>query len=234
MRLHKDWIYSYCFSRIGRCLVGAVAFSARLQTRLISSKNSEKVVFDQIVTNIGSAYDASSGIFTTPTDGVYVFAWTVLTNPGYLFDTELVVDGNIKLYNAADSGGGKSYESSGCTGVLQLKSGEKVWIRKHGQYGNLLRSQWSSFSGWQIQWYVLLVWSIKSSTSSNTCLWPSFTPKIFFYIILVWKSLRQWLTVRLMVMPHTRSSLASASPKRVTFGGNKSYLRNNLHIQPRS
>ena len=95
----------------------------------VSSKNSEKMVFDQLVTNNGSAYDASSGIFTTPTDGVYVIAWTVLTKSGHFFDTELVVDWNVNCTMPqiqVGGGGGKRCESNGCTGVLQLKVKERV------------------------------------------------------------------------------------------------------------
>jgi len=31
------------------------------------------VVFDRVVTNVGDAYDAESGKFTAPADGVYQF-----------------------------------------------------------------------------------------------------------------------------------------------------------------
>ena len=52
----------------------------------------------------------------------------------------------MKLQNAANSlGAGKSYESSGCTGVLQLNALQKVWIRKNGPNGNFLHERWSSF-----------------------------------------------------------------------------------------
>ena len=132
-------------------LTGNVAFSAVLSQDLDSSEDDETVVFDTIVTNIGSAYNATTGIFMAPSDGIFVFAWTILTYPGKYYNTELVVDGSAKLYNAANTNGGNSYESSGCTGVLQLKAGQRVWIRKNGIYGNFLHAPWTSFSGWQIQ-----------------------------------------------------------------------------------
>ncbi|KAK3096917.1 hypothetical protein FSP39_004750 [Pinctada imbricata] len=124
-----------------------IAFSARTSKQLTSTRASIKIVFDHVVTNTGKAYDGSTGIFTAPSDGIYVFAWTVLTNPKKWFDSELVVNGIPKLYNAADAHNGGSFESSGCTGVMELKSGDKVWIRKYSTLGNLLRERWSSFSG---------------------------------------------------------------------------------------
>ena len=109
-------------------------------------------MFDCVVTNIGSAYSASTGQFTAPSDGVYAFAWTILTHRGKWFNSALVLDGTEKLYNAANSGRvGKSPASSGCTGVLRLKAGQKVWIRKSVDVANHLERKWSSFSGWQIE-----------------------------------------------------------------------------------
>ncbi|KAK3096990.1 hypothetical protein FSP39_005459 [Pinctada imbricata] len=130
---------------------GFVAFSARTSKQLTSTAASIKVVFGHIVTNIGKAYNSATGIFTAPSDGVYVFAWTILTNPKKYFDSELVVNGIPKLYNAANAlNGGGSYESSGCTGVMELKTGDKVWIRKVSSSGNFLRERWCSFSGWKL------------------------------------------------------------------------------------
>ena len=134
---------------------------------MTSSKNSETVVFGKIITNIGSAYNASTGYFTAPSNGIFAFAWTVKTAPGKWFDSELVVNGNPKLYNGANSLTGKSWESSGCTGVLQLQSGQKVWIRKYGSLGNYLHDPWCSFSGWQIQWYVSIVCSINANSQNS-------------------------------------------------------------------
>ena len=109
-------------------------------------------MFDEIVTNIGSAYSAATGKFTAPSNGVYGFAWTVFTSVGKRFYSVLVVDGRPKLYNGANSGtNGESYDSSGCTAMLELGAGEKVWIRKYESAGNLLVAKWSSFSGWKIE-----------------------------------------------------------------------------------
>ena len=133
----------------GFFFTGNVAFSAVLNKPMTSTKNYETVVFGKIITNIGSAYNASTGWFTAPSDGIFAFAWTVKSAPGKWFDSELVVNGKAKLYNGANSLTGKSWESSGCTGVLQLQAGQKVWIRKNGSLG--LINPWCSFSGWQIR-----------------------------------------------------------------------------------
>ena len=142
------YIIYICFHNF----TGTIAFSALLKPDLWSSTDNETVVFSRIVTNIGSAYNGTTGQFTAPSDGVFVFSWTLLTDPEKQFNSHLVVDGEVKLHQAVISGyTGKSYESSGCSGVLQLKAGQKVWIRKQLSYGDYLRAIWSSFSGWQIR-----------------------------------------------------------------------------------
>ena len=125
-----------------------VAFSTILDTDIKAYTAESTLIFRTIVTNIGSAYDAATGYFTAPSDGTYGFAWTILTFPGKSFNSYLVKDGNTTLHNAANSNGGKGFESSGCTGILQLKAGQRVWLRGHG---NDLHSPWCSFSGWRIQ-----------------------------------------------------------------------------------
>ena len=75
-----------------------------------------------------------------------------MTNPGKFYDTVLVVDGKATQLNGANSGEeGKSYESSTNMIILQLRKGQKVWIRKIDDAGNLLRDHFTTFSGWQIQ-----------------------------------------------------------------------------------
>ena len=131
---------------------GTVAFCAWLGSNFTPTKKDEKVVFNRVVTNIGSAYNATTGQFTAPSNGIYGFAWTLMTTPGKYFDSHLVVDGQKMLYNAANSGtkGGKGFEASGSAGILELTAGQKVWIRRSGTSGNFLRAWQSSFTGWQI------------------------------------------------------------------------------------
>ena len=139
------------FKKYFYIITGKVAFSAWLSKELNDTKANETVVFDIVHTNIGSAYSSTTGIFTTPFNGVYGFTWTLMTNPGKLFDTVLVVDGEGRQSNGANSGNvGKSYESSTNMITMQLTKGQQVWIRKHID-GNLLRSHFSTFSGWLIE-----------------------------------------------------------------------------------
>lgn len=54
-----------------------VAFSAGLSHDL-TILHAEKVVYDKIFTNIGSAYDSTTGNFNCPTSGIYVFQVNLL------------------------------------------------------------------------------------------------------------------------------------------------------------
>lgn len=41
-----------------------------------------RVVFNTVDSNQGFIYNASTGIFTAPSGGIYVFDWTILAFPG--------------------------------------------------------------------------------------------------------------------------------------------------------
>ncbi|KAJ8312028.1 hypothetical protein KUTeg_009401 [Tegillarca granosa] len=129
-----------------------VAFSASLSHPIKNNKvKNYKVVFDKIITNEGHGYDSKTGIFTVPFDGLYVFHWTVLTYPGTLFNTELVVNGVPKWMNCADASGGKTHSSGSNMVTLSLNQKDQVWIRKWKTGGNTMHGyNWSGFSGFKL------------------------------------------------------------------------------------
>lgn len=47
-------------------------------------------VFDVVRTNVGNAYHSSTGVFTVPESGVYVFIWTFLNSEFY--STQLMIN----------------------------------------------------------------------------------------------------------------------------------------------
>ena len=64
--------------QIVRCSVdcagrGKVAFFVGLSENIGPISETAAVVFDRIVTNVGSAYDAKTGYFTAPVNGTYQF-----------------------------------------------------------------------------------------------------------------------------------------------------------------
>ena len=128
-----------------------MAFQARLKNAINNLPNYAVVKFNQIITNIGNAYDKRTGYFTCPEEGVYSFSWAFLTTPGKSFHTELVVDGIVTTYtylNANDHS--KTDLSSSNSAVVKLKSGNKVWLRAHGTSGQHAYADWSSFSGFKV------------------------------------------------------------------------------------
>ena len=122
-----------------------------MSTNLQNLGSYAAVVFGKVTLNAGSAYNGNTGIFTAPTDGIYSFTWTILTQAGYYFNTQIVHNGNIVGYNHAD---GKSdsaqYEASSTTAMIRMKRKDKVWIRTHGNQGKYALQNWSSFSGFRM------------------------------------------------------------------------------------
>jgi len=56
---------------------GKVAFFVGLAQNIGPINENAAVVFDRIVTNVGSAYDATTGYFTAPLNGTYQFTVVV-------------------------------------------------------------------------------------------------------------------------------------------------------------
>lgn len=54
-------------------------------------------VYDKIVTNIGNAYNPSTGKFSAPTTGIYQFNWYTLCNPGSMAHAVLENSQQIKF-----------------------------------------------------------------------------------------------------------------------------------------
>lgn len=72
------------------------------QIRNIAVKG--RVAFDTVVLNQGLGYDASTGIFTVPVGGIYVFDWKILAWEGLSAFTALTINGQFKSWNHCNSG----------------------------------------------------------------------------------------------------------------------------------
>lgn len=120
-----------------------IAFTAFL------SKNADYenvVCFDHEITNIGNGYNKSSGFFTAPKDGAYMFISSFLVNDGYV-NVELSKNGEPKGRGYASKG---RYESSGfLSSILTLVQGDTVGIKiiKGHRTGHLRGDYYSSFTG---------------------------------------------------------------------------------------
>ncbi|WAR11237.1 TSP2-like protein [Mya arenaria] len=54
-----------------------VAFYASIKVDIDGTSANKPFVFNNVITNVGGGYDPSTGVFTAPTDGLFVFSLTV-------------------------------------------------------------------------------------------------------------------------------------------------------------
>ncbi|XP_048756305.2 complement C1q-like protein 3 [Ostrea edulis] len=107
-------------------------------------------VFDDVVTNVGNAYNPTTGKFTTPRKGVYLFNWYTLSNPGRTSHAGLYVNGKIKGRQANNDGGGKKWITAGSSIVLALEKGDLVYIMDVQGNTSTMSGKWTTFSGAQL------------------------------------------------------------------------------------
>lgn len=110
----------------------------------------QTLLYDGVRSNYKNCYNPTTGRFIARIKGLYVFTWEIVTAPGKLFDTELLVNGERVMLNSCNYNALHSAQSP-CTGVAptHLDSGDIVHIR--ATTGNYLEGGgWSSFSGWLV------------------------------------------------------------------------------------
>ena len=110
-----------------------VAFSAYLVSG-ISNHHNKSVIYNAVETNKGSGYSTSTGLFTVPVDGTYVFIWNSMTfNTGYgyceiyLYKNGALLDFIIVQADSRGRTGGTDSASNSI--VLSLNTGVKVGTR---------------------------------------------------------------------------------------------------------
>ncbi|XP_061178368.1 heavy metal-binding protein HIP-like [Saccostrea echinata] len=130
-----------------------ISFHARMTSDQQNLGNNAVVVFGKVTENSGSAYNGNAGKFTAPEDGIYSFTWTILTKPGKIFITNIVVNdtSNIVGYNYVNGrGGSHTFPTGSVTTIIKMKKNDKVWIRADGKHGEYAYGNWSSFSGFKL------------------------------------------------------------------------------------
>ncbi|OWF36461.1 complement C1q subcomponent subunit B-like [Mizuhopecten yessoensis] len=113
--------------RVG-ILEGMVAFYARLTSNVNNVMVDYTIKFGTVVTNRGGGYNPTTGAFTCPQPGMYVFSWTTALGSTGMVETEIT-------RNGISSGTGviKSMHESGAKDtnmvLLELSLGDVVLIR---------------------------------------------------------------------------------------------------------
>ncbi|XP_071175167.1 uncharacterized protein [Mytilus edulis] len=124
---------------------GQVGFTAFLHSSiLVSSGNA--IIFNYVMSNVGSAYSEYNGIFITKQPGLYAFYIDIECAP-HTKDVyiEIVKDGT----RIADTycRGDDLHDNSGTMSVVHLNIGDAVWVRPYDTTEAIHLGAKSSFSG---------------------------------------------------------------------------------------
>ena len=105
-----------------------VGFTAGL-TLGSSSWRGDILVFPHVITNKGQGYDNSTGKFTAPRDGTYVFTVTGVSYIRNALLLDIVQDGVRKVRTWSDNSA--SYQTGTNLVVVELDRGDAVWVRRY-------------------------------------------------------------------------------------------------------
>ena len=103
-----------------------VAFHVHNVKDLILDQTKEVLVFQNIITNEGSGYDKSTGIFTAPVGGVYYFTVHVCAAYKKYSTVGIVLDGTFIAKSIQFDN--DSYACGSVDAIVTMTSGKQVWV----------------------------------------------------------------------------------------------------------
>jgi len=128
-----------------------VAFKAR-QLDAVSRyyTTGERLVYKVVLLNEGGGYDNSTGYFTAPRSGTYLFTAQVCSGDGTLAVVNIMAN-NIPVGTVIHEDATGSWVDCGSgSGIAILSKGQRAWVQTTHSYtstlGNSLTS-WNSFTG---------------------------------------------------------------------------------------
>ncbi|XP_062596067.1 complement C1q tumor necrosis factor-related protein 3-like [Saccostrea cucullata] len=128
-----------------------VGFSASVSSSS-SSWNSGTLVFPTVITNEGNGYNPSTGIFTAPVGGTYVFFVNVQSYERQYIYVDIMLNGSTKVRTMAYSYSSSLdyYDAGPNLVVLSIQKGDRVWIKRYSGSGYYNDGPMTTFSGFLI------------------------------------------------------------------------------------
>ncbi|KAK3601177.1 hypothetical protein CHS0354_004376 [Potamilus streckersoni] len=132
------------FSEMKAARASTVGFKARLSETLTVTHPDEKIVYNNVLTNVGECYNKTNGVFEAKVNGTYLFSVVACSASNHFIALNIVRNGDI-IGNVLAGDNTLSDCGTEVT-VMSLVAGDKVWVQR--QRGDVLFSlYWNSFSG---------------------------------------------------------------------------------------
>ena len=130
------------------------AFSVYLSHEEKSLSHNHILKFDGVVLNNGNDYKPTTGIYTVPVTGIYVFHFYIETYSTEKLIAALMVDGVQQSSAIVEVRGDPSSLSGGNTLVIRLVAGQSVWIENRNDnqdYYGSSEYRLTTFSGYYLR-----------------------------------------------------------------------------------
>ena len=125
------------------------AFTAWRTAGSVSPTN--YVVYDSVQTNVGNHYNSSTGRFTAPVTGTYLFTVHALASTGATaIEVALRINESTMVANARNASGSVVTSSATISQVVTLTAGQYVSVRVEGSGSIFGQGAYDSFSGFLI------------------------------------------------------------------------------------
>ena len=128
-----------------------VCFTVRLSSSLSPSKDDlpQIIVYDSIITNKGSGFNTTDGVFTAPKAGTYLFIWNSATSGNDYCSLWLKKNGRIVGLLADSIARDSLFDSGSMSVALELSTGDRIWI-ENSNCRKLDGGSFMSFTGCKI------------------------------------------------------------------------------------
>ncbi|KAM3590301.1 uncharacterized protein V6R79_007172 [Siganus canaliculatus] len=108
------------------------------------------LVYKTVITNIGSAYNPATGIFTAPVAGIYYFTFFYNAGGSDIVSLELMKNNEIIVSIHEYKSSADSDDSGGNAAFMQLQQGDQVFVRLNANSHVWGNGYFSTFSGFLV------------------------------------------------------------------------------------
>ena len=126
-------------------------------TATVSSRrgtNNQKVLFGNVISQQGTEYDRSTGVYTAAEDGLYVFYVNIMAYKGK-YCQGYISKNSVAMAQFYSDGRGimaHNWQMGGNMVVINLVKGDKVWIQTRS-CNDIYPDKYSIFIGCKIAWF---------------------------------------------------------------------------------